>query len=229
METCAVRYVELPATDIFGMVGRCGGGYNTIWEDWSTSGRIARENIMQEFEQGINEICGHYDKLEQSMLEEGCRNPIVVTGGLPRKRDHKLLPPELRDVDPATLLILEGTTGGSRLHIAQKHNMIIPCIVNDWHDRFPNAPLIEKPDDARRYYKDAPKRLLADPRSNFMEAWDQQKVGYHLGTEFTEDKVVRERAPMWVRVMNKYGYRVERLPEFVHEILAEQGIDQSNV
>ena len=33
-------YVELEANKIFGMVGRCGGGYNTVWEDWSPEGRI---------------------------------------------------------------------------------------------------------------------------------------------------------------------------------------------
>ena len=226
---CKIRYVELPAKDIFGMVGRCGGGYNTIWEDWSTSGRIARRKIMEEYERGMNDICGHYDKLEQSMLQEGCRNPVVITAGQPRKRKLHLLPPEMLEADPASLLILEGTTGGSRLHVAQKHNLTIPCIVNDWHDRFTDCPEITSAQDANKYYKDTPKRLYIDSNAGFVETFDQGKIGYHLGPEFTEDKVVRQRAPLWVSIMNKYGYRVNRLPAFVEEILAEHGIDQSHL
>lgn len=223
---CKIRYVELPAKYIFGMVGRCGGGYNTIWEDWSTSGRIARQRIMQDFESGMNEICGHYDKLEVSMLNEGVRNPIVVTGGFPRKRQMKYVPPDMHEQNPAELFFLEGTTGGSRLHIAQKHNMTIPCILNDWHNRFPNAPEIGTANDALPYYKDRPKRIFVDPKQGFVEAFDTGKIGHHLGEDFSEEKVVPLRAPLWVSIMNKYGYRVDRLPEFVEQILSDAGINQ---
>ena len=229
MNPCKIRYVELPARQIFGMVGRCGGGYNTIWEDWSTSGRIAREKITTEFESGMNSICGHYDRLESSMLKEGIRNPLVITGGLPRKRDMKYVPPEMHERDPAELFFLEGTTGGSRLYIAQKHNMTVSCIVNDWQNVFPNAPEIVSANDVLEYYKDRPKRVFIDQKQGFVEPFDNHKIGYHLGEEFSEDKIVQLRAPLWVGLMNKYGYRVNRLPEFVNKILQDAGIDQSIV
>lgn len=222
----SVRYVELDPSEIFGMVGRCGGGYNTVWEDWSQAGRKKREYIIAAFEEGLNKICGHYQRLEQSILKEGLRNPLVITCGLPRKRDLKHLPPEMLALPPQDLLLLEGTAGGSRLWAAQKLGIKVPCIVNDWHGRFDDCPEIVSPEDARKYFKDQPALVKIDPKLGFIEGFDTKKVGHHLGFEWSEEKLVIERAPLWVGLMNKYGYRVERLPAFVNEILAKAGIKQ---
>ena len=229
MRPYQVRYVMLPARDIFGMVGRCGGGYNSQWTDWTPEGRQRRELIMKEFEDGLNQICGHYSQLERSILAEGIRNPVTVTCGLPRKRTVEHLPPEMRNLHPKLLLLLETTTGGSRLHICQKYNMEIPCIVSDWTGRFRNLPEIRNEADARMCYLDPPKSVNFSSKYGFIEDFDQHKVGYHLGNEWSEDRLMPLRAPLWISIMNKYGYKIDRLPKIVLDVLNQNGIDQNNL
>lgn len=224
-----VHFVVLPAREIFGMVGRCGGGYNSQWTDWSDEGRRRRALIMQEFEEGLNAICGHYSRLEQSILAEGIRNPITVTCGPPRKRTWQHLPPEMHSWPHQSLLLLETTLGGSRLHICQKHDMQIPCIVTDWTGRFAGEPEIRSEQEARMCYLDQPKSISFHPDLGFVESFDTKKVGYHLGEEWSEDRVMPLRAPLWISIMNKYGYRVDNLPRIVLDVLKVNGIDQSNL
>lgn len=224
-----VHFATIEARSIFGMVGRCGGGYNTIWTDWSEEGRQKRELIMREYEEGLDAICGHYRRLEESILKEGFRNPIIITCGTPRKRGMEFLPPEMRSLPPKKLLLCETTVGGSRLHVAQKHNFKIPCIVNDWTGRFANEPEILNEAQARMCYLDQPRGLTFNNQMGLVESFDQKKVGHHLGDEWSEDKLMPLRAPLWISIMNKHGYRVERLPEIVKEVLGKAGIDQSQV
>lgn len=224
-----VHYVILPARDIFGMVGRCGGGYNTIWVDWTDEGRRKRELIMREYEEGLDAICGHYVKLETSILAEGVRNPVIITCGRPRKRPIECLPPEMRDMPEDQLLLLETTMGGSRLHVCQKHSMMIPCIVNDWTGRFKDEPEIKSEEDAMQHYRDRPSGIVFHAIQGLIEKFDQQKVGYHLGSEWREDKIMPLRAPLWIGIMNKHGYRIENLPKIVLDVLDAAGIDQNLV
>lgn len=211
------------------MVGRCGGGHNSVWTDWSATGRVKRKKIIAEFEAGLDKICGHYERLEKSILAEGFRNPITVTCGPPRKRSWDCVPPEMRNADHKNLLFLETTVGGSRLWIAQKHNMTIPCLVNDWTGRFQSHKELANVEEIKRLYADPSKRLAFDNRVGLFESFDTQKVGHHLGSEWSEDKLVLQRAPLWVGIMNKYGYKVDGLPKFVNKILLDAGIDQSKL
>ena len=220
-----VYCIMLPARDIFGMVGRCGGGHNTVWEDWSDVGRLKRQLIIEEFEEGMDRLCGHYAKLEQSVLQEGFRNPIVITCGKPQRRKLQNLPPELLAKDPKELLLLEGTTGGSRLWVAQKYNINVPCIVNDFTGRFNHLTPLRTADEVKKFYKDVPRTLTLDVNKGVTEAFDQNKVGHHLGTDWTEDKVLPSRTVIWVNAMNRQGYLVERQPEIVQRILKQAGIE----
>lgn len=221
-----VRFVVLPAQDIFGSVGRSGGGYNSQWTDWTPEGRQRRESIMREFEQGLDAICGHYSRLEASILSEGIRNPVTITCGAPRRRTWHHLPPEMRQWPQEKLLLLETTTGGSRLHVCQKHNMQIPCIVSDWTGRFRNEPEIINEQQARMCYLDQPRSIVFDAALGFIESFDTQKVGYHLGEEWSEDRLMPLRAPLWISIMNRYGYKVDRLPQIVEEELRKAGVCQ---
>lgn len=224
-----VRFVTIPARHIFGSVGRSGGGYNSVWSDWSDQGRARRDVIMQEYEQALDDLCGHYRQLEDSILREGFRNPITVTCGPPRKRSWEQLPPEMRELPPEQLLILETTTGGSRLHVAQKHDMEIPCIVSDWCGRFDNEPEIRDEAEARMCYLDQPRTITFHASLGFVEGFDLKKVGHHLGQEWSEDRLMPLRAPLWISIMNRHGYRIDRLPNNVQRVLTEAGIDQNNV
>lgn len=221
-----VFYAMLNPRNIFGMVGRCGGGYNTVWEDWSESGRAARDHITKEYEDGLNYICGHYTKLEESILKEGFRNPLIITCGHPLKRQLHHLPPELRSRPSHELFLLEGVTGGSRLWVAQKLRIPVPCIVNDTTGKFKQGTRILSASQAKRYFRDIPKTLTLSKTRGLCESYENNKSGYHLGNEWSEDKLIRFRAPLWVSTMNKYGYYVDRLQPQIIRILAEEGVVQ---
>ena len=220
-----VYYTMLPARDIFGMVGRCGGGHNTVWEDWSDMGRLKRQIVIEEFEEGMDKLCGHYEKLEQSVLQEGFRNPILITCGKPQRRKLHHLPPEMLAKDPSELLLLEGFTGGSRLWVAQKYNLNVPCIVNDFTGRFKRLTPLRTADEVKAYFKDTPRFLILDANKGASESFDQNKVGHHLGIEWTEDKVLPHRTVIWINAMNRQGYVVQPLPEIVNKILKDRGIE----
>lgn len=220
-------FLELPARQIFGSVGRSGGGYNSVWSDWTPQGRQNRELIMAEYEKAMDDLCGHYRLLEQSILQEGFRSPIIVTCGYPRRRSMEQLPPELRSQSPNQILIMESLTGGSRLWAAQKHDMTIPCLVNDWTGRFLGNNPILTIQQARACYTDPPQGLAFDHRLGLVESFDQRKVGHHLGEAWREDILMPQRSPIWIGIMNRYGYRIDRLPDVVVQALAAQGFKQN--
>lgn len=221
-----VFYELIDPKKIFGMVGRCGGGYNTTWADWTYSGRMARVNIIREFEEGMNQICGHYEKLEKSILEHGIRDPLIISCGIPIKKKPYHIPPEVMDIIPPNRLLLEGTTGGSRLWVAQKHNIPVPCIVNDYTRKRHSGRLLRNTDEVLELFGDQPMQLSKNPRLGVTVPFDPTKSGFHMNGEWREDQIVRKRAPMWVSIMNKYGYYVDRLSQPVQEILKQEGIVQ---
>lgn len=226
MNRARVYFAWIDPNKIFGSVGRCGGGYNTVWEDWSHDGRIARENIMREYEEGLNKICGHYDRLEESVLKEGFRNPVVITCGDPVRRSFKNIPPEILHKPKQEWLLLEGVTGGSRLWVAQKHNIPVPCIINDSTGLFKTGTLCNTLESVTKHFKDKPKTARIDLKRGYQEGYDNSQQAYHMESWWTEANIVKYRAPLWVSTMNKYGYYVDRLQPFVLEILAEAGVVQ---
>lgn len=74
---------------------------------------------------------GFYKQLEESILKEGVRNPICVVTGKLDGWQWDQLPEEAK---------LHGVWcpqwGGSRLFIAQKHDMMIPCLISDFEKKF---------------------------------------------------------------------------------------------
>ena len=78
---------------------------------------------------------GFYSKLEASLLSEGFRNPIFCNS------------------------IAEGTFcryGTSRLWIAKKHNLDVPCIIADHVDRWSDLELLEDIEGIESKFKDIP-------------------------------------------------------------------------
>lgn len=195
--------IENP-NSIFGSVGRCGGGYNSVWEDWSPDGVKKREAIMIEFENGLNKICGHYTKLEKNILSKGFRNPLIITCGPPLRRQEKHLPPWLVKKPKHEWLILEGTNGGSRLWIAQQHNMPVPCIINDQMGRFKNHKKLNTVEQVLFYYNDIPKKYSLDSNRGW---WTGQLYKTHLEEKWNGSELDRQRRPMWKTIMKKHGYK----------------------
>lgn len=84
-----------------------------------------------------------FSELESSILEKGFINPILVNAGYCPKLWHRKLPAEMK-ADPSKILVC-CKWGGSRLYIAQKHNLSVPCLISDFINRF-NEPILTLPD-----------------------------------------------------------------------------------
>jgi hypothetical protein len=78
---------------------------------------------------------GFFDELEKSILENGFQNPIPVLAikGRVKARD-----------------------GNSRLWVAQKHNIAIPCIIEDHSNMYSDFELLKFKKDIRSKYKNKP-------------------------------------------------------------------------
>lgn len=122
-----------------------------------------------------------YENLEQSIIKEGIRNPILVIAVRPipfdnytpqmKKRyryyqagtkhyrfSRKSLPPEYANGNKE--LIACATHGGSRLFYAQKHNVMIPALIMDFIDKFRRMKTIHNKDDIFKYFKDKPDEII---------------------------------------------------------------------
>jgi hypothetical protein len=106
----------------------------------------------------INKTNGHFIKIEKHVLENGIRNPIIVNCGWCTTAHLYKLPTEYQK-DQTDLIICE-VLGGSRLWVAQRNNLEVPCFINDAIGRFKHCPLIEDAKTALTYFKDKPKRIM---------------------------------------------------------------------
>lgn len=100
-----------------------------------------------------------YTKLEESILKEGFRNPIFCNS------------------------IEEGTfsrVGTSRLWIAKKHNLNIPCIIADYVDRWTELELL--PDEAaiRAKFLDQPHVVDLETPTKVGHVWIGGLKHHHL-------------------------------------------------
>lgn len=87
----------------------------------------------------LNKVNQFFDKLEQSILKEGIRNPVILTA-----QNGRLI----------------NRYGGSRVMIAQKLNIEVPAIVADFDDRFPEGQLLTSKNQMMEKFKDPPRKIL---------------------------------------------------------------------
>ena len=80
-----------------------------------------------------------YNKLEKSILKDGFINPIMINVGFCPWISRRYLPKEMAKDSNKILVCCKW--GGSRLYIAHKHNLDVPCIISDFIDRFEEQPL----------------------------------------------------------------------------------------
>ncbi len=121
-----------------------------------------------------------FTKLEESILDEGFRNPILVRCGWHpvesfafglkgwcRQLESKL-PLEMQE--DSKKILVSYNSGGSRLWVAQKHNLKIPCLIADFIGRFSDEQLVKKTEkDALRFFKDKPYRLTINSRGAMVQ------------------------------------------------------------
>ncbi len=153
-----LRYGVLDSNIIFNECGPYSGGK----EGWDEEAIKSREVKAVKMIETLNNDRGFYTKLEESILKDGFRNPILVNAGwCPKIRDrgkNGRLPLDMQD-DHSKILSCN-TNGGSRLWIAQNHNLEIPCIIADYVDRFSDLLMLETKEDVLKYYKDMPRKVM---------------------------------------------------------------------
>ncbi|NJO64270.1 MAG: hypothetical protein HC836_40705 [Richelia sp. RM2_1_2] len=148
---CQIRYKILESNLIFNYIGPAMGYHRNPRRESLINKRIEEQNARDNF----------YNKLEASILCEGIRNPIIVNAGWISSDVFNELPDEVQ-VKGLHNLIICFQIGGSRLHIAQKHNIPMPCIIRDFVHRFDDCPLIDSEDKVRKLYTDQPNKVLCD-------------------------------------------------------------------
>lgn len=98
-------------------------------------------NSIEPSPERMVEIQDWYNHIEKSILAEGLRNPVILT---------------------ARNGILESRYGGTRIKIAQTHNIKIPAIIADFDEIFPDAETLETWEVPAKF-KDKPKKILFKP------------------------------------------------------------------
>lgn len=118
-----------------------------------------RDKAQEDYIKGKNSINHFYDKLEESILEKGIRNPILIQAGFCVEISQKYLPKEAQE-DHSKILCCD-RNGGSRLYIAQKYNMDIDCIISDFCGKFDNQfTELYNEEEIMEIYKDKPKKII---------------------------------------------------------------------
>lgn len=136
-----IRYVTLPARTIYNYVGP--------W-DWRDSDE-RRKKRSYIYDRAIE----WHDNLEKDIIRNGIKNPISIVSGKISRNDWLSLP----DYAKKSQLICN-LLGGSRLFVAQKLDMMIPCIVSDFTGRFADSPEIFQAADIKRLFANPPERII---------------------------------------------------------------------
>lgn len=131
----------------------------------------------------INNQNDFFEKLEKSILEEGIKNPILVVAGHKNIIAKHNLPDEMKK--DITKSLVCNASGGSRLWIAQKYNMDIPCLISDFVDRFFEFPAITEIHEIIKYYKYLPQEI----GMNEDGLWIRNLPHIHLGDKTFEDRI----------------------------------------
>ncbi len=94
---------------------------------------------------------GFYTQLEASILKDGIRNPIIVVSGFHQKgNDLDKFPEHMRGSNA----LYCRDSGCSRLWVAQKNNIDIPCLIADANNRFSDQILLNTEEEVLKYYTD---------------------------------------------------------------------------
>jgi len=118
--------------------------------------QISEDHYIEQFDKKNSNF---YANLEQDVLKNGFRNPILITRGWAPDSAKKRIDQGFPDMDYENTMFC-CTFGGSRLWVATKHKMLIPCIVVD----YTNGPLISSRidyvGDLYRLFNDMPGPIM---------------------------------------------------------------------
>lgn len=193
-----VRLVTVDAASVFNL---CHPARDAVivrdWRgrrDWHDSHYDAVRDLMEKvYVEEFDRENGHYRRLEESILEEGVKAPVMLVSGGVRRRRPAEMPPHLRS--RRDVLVCE-YLGGSRLYIAAKHGMTVSAIVNDHAGLFPAAPALGSVEEIAAAFPVAPKVIRLDPIDgayvNDMD-YSHMPAGYDLGAQIPVRRRVVEK------------------------------------
>lgn len=118
-------------------------------------------NLLEPDELEVERKRVFYSKLEDSILTEGIRNPIMVNAGYVESPMDRKLPVEER-ADPSKILAC-CRYGGSRLYFAHKHNLPkISCLVSDFVGKYKdsNYKIIKTQQEAEEFFEPRIKEVV---------------------------------------------------------------------
>ena len=141
-----ILFLELNSREIYNYVGP--------WDWRDSNDRIGRRRSI------FDQKAEWYFNLEQDILENGFKNPILAVSGHMAKNDWAALP-EYAKRQKAVCNIL----GGSRLFIAQKYNLTIPAIISDFSNTFDGmGTILSQPAEIINLFNEAPSRIIYGKR-----------------------------------------------------------------
>lgn len=149
-----IRYLILNSNLIFNYGGPMAGLH------MSTIERQIR-GVKQSLDKR-NSIDDFYKRLEEHVLQNGFEDPITINAGFVKAPIWNRHPPEQRTLPKKEILSCY-KLGSSRLWIAQKHNLSLPCIVNDFVDRFTDAEELKTEEDIMSKFINKPSNIIFDP------------------------------------------------------------------
>lgn len=156
----SVRYAILPSRSIYNY---CGPGYGKHYLSPKD-----REKEVEKHVVARNKRDGFFQKLEESILREGFRNPITVNSGYIHPTCWRNLPPHITRCGLENFLVCV-EWGGSRLYVAQKHNMEVPCLIVDYSGKFADEQRLRTVAEISNVYRDKPKRIRLEAKGICLE------------------------------------------------------------
>jgi len=144
-----IRLANIPSNEIFNWLAPRNV---TLWNNfpkwqrrwWANDIVELRNQCEEKWIEELDRLTGHFSRLEESIAKEGMKHPIKVITGLPL--DHNMnqrlsintVPPDMRT--DTNKLLTTHQFGGSRLLIAQKLGIDVPCLIYDFYDSYANFP-----------------------------------------------------------------------------------------
>lgn len=155
-----LKYTILDSKKIYNY---CGPGYGRHYLPEKERSVLVERQVKSR-----NDRDGFFKKLEASILKDGFRNPITVNAGYIHPTCWRNLPPHITKSGLENFLVCV-EWGGSRLYIAQKHNMTVPCLIVDYSGMFSNLPTIKTAKEISELYQDPPKKILLKPEGIWLD------------------------------------------------------------
>lgn len=127
----------------------------------------------------LNGICEFFDKLEESILKDGFILPIIIVAGKENLVNVEYLPQHMKD-DYKKILFCN-SFGGSRLIIAKKHKLDIPCLISDFVDRFPEFETMTRVQEIEKYFDEyIPWKLMLLPNGLYVKNVPHMHLGHKV-------------------------------------------------